>query len=225
VEPKASHEESGVTRTGRPREFDITDALETAMTIFWRDGYGGASLNQIAAATGVGKPSLYAAFGDKEHLYLRALAHYGARLQEHYAHVLEAEPDAKRGLEALLLSAIELAGHGAVPGGCMVVAGATTCDADGVPPSVRRAISDALHARFRAIEQRLERGKREGQLPASADTTALASFYSTVHAGIVVQAQDSRCSKGLTEAVSAAMAAWPQVAPKARMPRARATAR
>jgi AcrR family transcriptional regulator len=214
-----------MTRTGRPREFDITDALETAMTIFWREGYGGASLNQIAAATGVGKPSLYAAFGDKEHLYLRALAHYGARLQEHYAQVLEAEPDARRALERLLLSAIESAGHGAGPGGCMVVAGTATCDADGVPPSVRRAISDALHARLRAIEQRLERGKREAQLPALADTAALASFYSTVHAGLVVQAQDRRCRTGLTEAVSAAMAAWPQSPPRARTRSSRATAR
>jgi TetR/AcrR family transcriptional regulator, copper-responsive repressor len=212
-----------MTRTGRPREFDVTDALETAMTIFWRDGYGGASLNQIAAATGVGKPSLYAAFGDKEHLYLRALAHYGAHLKEHYAHVLEAEPDARRAIEALLLSAVESGGHGAVPGGCMVLAGAAMCDADGVPPSVRRAISDALHARFRAIEQRLERGTRDGQLPASADTAAMASFYSTVQAGLVVQAQDRRCRKGLREAVSSAMAAWPQAASKARTPRTRAT--
>jgi AcrR family transcriptional regulator len=225
VEVKTSHDEPGMTRSGRPREFDLTDALETAIMIFWRDGYGGASLNQIAAATGVGKPSLYAAFGDKEHLYLHALAHYGARLQEHYAQVLEAEPDARRAIEALLLSAIESAGHGAGPGGCMVVAGAATCDADGVPPSVRRAISDALHARFRAIEQRLERGKREAQLPAAADTAALASFYSTFHAGLVVQAQDRRCSTGLKEAVRAAIAAWPQAAPKARMPGTRARAK
>jgi TetR/AcrR family transcriptional regulator, copper-responsive repressor len=202
-----------MTRTGRPREFDTTEALETAMAIFWRDGYGGASLNRIAAATGVGKPSLYAAFGDKEHLYLRALAHYGTRLQERFSQVLDAEPDARRAIETLLLSAIESAGHG----GCMVVAGAATCDADGVPPSVRRAISDALHARVRAIERRLERGKREGQLPASADAATLASFYSTVQAGLVVQAQDRRCSKGLREAVGAAMAAWPPVAPQPRV--------
>ncbi|MGC4081941.1 MAG: TetR/AcrR family transcriptional regulator [Vicinamibacterales bacterium] len=207
-----------MTRTGRPREFDIDKALETAMTIFWREGYAGASLNQIAAATGVGKPSLYAAFGDKEHLYLRALAHYGARLQERYAQALDAEPDAKRAIEALLLSAIESAGHGGAPGGCMVVAGAATCDADGVPPSVRRAIGDALHAGVRAIEQRLERGKREGQLPASADTAALASFYSTVQAGLAVQAQDRRCSQGLKAALSAAMMAWPQAASQARTP-------
>jgi hypothetical protein len=101
----------------------------------------------------------------------------------------------------------------------MVVAGAATCDADGVPSSVRRAISDALHARFRAIERRLERGRREGQLPAATDTTALASFYSTVHAGLVVQAQDRRCRKGLTEAVRGAMAAWPSSPPRRKRPR------
>ncbi len=106
----------------------------------------------------------------------------------------------------------------------MVVAGAATCDADGVPPSVRRAISDALHARVRAIERRLERGKREGQLPASADAATLASFFSTVQAGLVVQAQDRRCSKGLREAVGTAMAAWPQIAPQAPVARSRSSA-
>lgn len=214
-----------MTRTGRPREFDVDKALETAMTIFWRDGYAGASLNQIAAAIGVGKPSLYAAFGDKEHLYLHALAHYGARLQERYAQMLDAEPDAKRAIEALLFSAIDSSGHGAEPGGCMVVAGAATCDADGVPLSVRRAISEALHAGVRAIEQRLERGKRDGQLPAGVNTAALASFYSTVQAGLVVQARDRRCSQGLKDAVSAAMGAWPQGSSRARKPKTHASRR
>src|SRR5260370_19067884 len=106
----------------------------------------------MAAAIGVGKPSLYAAFGDKEHLYLRALAHYGARLQEHYAHVLEAQPDAKRAIEALLLSAIESAGHG----GGMVVAGAATGDADRVPPPVRPALTHAPPPPLRATAQQLD---------------------------------------------------------------------
>jgi TetR/AcrR family transcriptional regulator, copper-responsive repressor len=224
VESKASDQDAGMPRAGRPREFDVAAALDTAMTIFWRDGYGGASLNRIAAATGVGKPSLYAAFGDKEQLYLRALGHYGAGLQQHYARVLEAEPDARRAIEALLLSASARAGR-AAPGGCMIVAGAATCDAAGVPSSVRRAISDALHARFRAIEQRLERGKRDGQLPPSADTTALASFYSTVHAGLIVQARDPRSRSGLTHAVSGAMAAWPRSAPTTRTATTRAVKR
>lgn len=194
------------------------------MTIFWRDGYGGASLNRIAAATGVSKPSLYAAFGDKEHLYLQALAHYGTRLQAHYTQVLEAEPDARRAIEALLHTAVESSGRG-VPGGCMVVAGAATCDADGIPSSVRRAISDALSTRVRAIAERLARAQREGQLSASVDTAALASFYSTVQAGLVVQAQDRRCRQGLTDAVAAAMTAWPAAAPRVRAGRPRATGR
>lgn len=203
-----------MTRTGRPREFDVTEALETAMTFFWRDGYGGASLNRIAAAVGIGKPSLYAAFGDKEHLYLRALAHYGTRLQESYARVLEGEPDARRAIETLLLSSIApLPGR---TGGCMAVTGAATCEADGVPPSVRDAVSAALHARVRAIEQRLERAKREGQLPASTDVGALAAFYSTVQAGLIVQTKDRGCGKSLHGAVAAAMMAWPAAVMRAR---------
>ena len=61
---------------GRPREYDPDDALRRALEVFWKTGYSGTSLDAIAAATGMNRPSLYAAFGDKHALYLKALAHY-----------------------------------------------------------------------------------------------------------------------------------------------------
>jgi AcrR family transcriptional regulator len=62
---------------GRRRSFDEAQALETAMRVFWRRGYQGTSLSDLTAALGINKPSLYAAFGNKEQLFARALAHYG----------------------------------------------------------------------------------------------------------------------------------------------------
>ncbi len=63
-------------RRGRPRAYDPQAALQRATDSFWRSGYSGTSLDEICAATGMNRPSLYAAFGDKHTLYLKALEHY-----------------------------------------------------------------------------------------------------------------------------------------------------
>ena len=63
---------------GRPRAFDTARALDQALRVFWRHGYEGASLADLTAAMGINRPSLYAAFGNKETLFRRALDHYAA---------------------------------------------------------------------------------------------------------------------------------------------------
>ena len=67
---------------GRPREFDVDAVLIALMELFWRRGYEGTSLADIVEATGLKKGSLYAAFGDKRDMYLKALAHYDAQRVE-----------------------------------------------------------------------------------------------------------------------------------------------
>ena len=198
-----------MTRPGRPREFDVDLALDRALELFWRNGYEGASINDIADAMGVSKPSLYAAFGDKEALYLRALARYGGRQQALHARVLDEEPDARRAIEALMLSVVDVVAAPGSPGGCMVVSGTTGCASPGVPESVKHALYDALRAGARAIEARLARAKREHQLPPDVDVAALAVYFSTVLAGLSVQARGHQCSEVLRQVVSATMRAWP----------------
>ena len=68
---------------GRPREFDVDDALDRAMRVFWAKGYQGASLDDLLAAMGIGRGSLYKAFGDKRSLYLAALQRYDAEIVDH----------------------------------------------------------------------------------------------------------------------------------------------
>ena len=212
---------------GRPREFDADLALDRALELFWRNGYEGASINEIAQAMGVSKPSLYAAFGDKESLYLRALARYGERQRSVHARVLEAEPEARRAVELLMLSAVEALADPQTPGGCMVVTGTTSCASPGVPESVKHALVEALHGAGRAIEARLARAKREGQLPAATDVTALAVYFNTVLAGLSVQARGKQCAHALRDVVASTMRAWPEVEParKPSKPRRRENAR
>ncbi len=75
---------------GRKRTFDEEQALEAAMRVFWQKGYVGTSLSDLTAALGINKPSLYAAFGNKEQLFASALARYGSRYGlPHAEHLLE----------------------------------------------------------------------------------------------------------------------------------------
>lgn len=102
------------------------------------------------------------------------------------------------------------------PTGCMVVAGTTTCDGAGVPESIRRALHQALRLGGDAIEARLLRAQREGQLADGVDVAALATYFNTVLAGISIQVQGRACRQVLGEVVTVAMSAW--------RPRARASA-
>lgn len=195
---------------GRPREFALADALDRALPIFWRDGYEGASIAELAEAMGISKPSLYAAFGDKEGLYLQALARYGEQREAQRAHVLDAQPDARLAVESFLHSVVAAYTDPALPGGCMVVSGASTCDGAAVPESVKQALCSALRVGASAIESRLERARREGALDPAVDVAALATYFNTVIAGLGVQAKGGATREALGAVVRAAMLVWPK---------------
>ena len=87
---------------GRPREYDRTTALESAMQVFSTKGFTAASLDDLAAATGMNRPSLYNAFGDKESLYRETLDHFIAGLRARIGTILVDEPDLERGAHPVL---------------------------------------------------------------------------------------------------------------------------
>lgn len=92
---------------GRPREFDVNKALDRALKVFWRKGYEGASLPDLTRAMGINRPSLYAAFGNKEALFRKALDRYAAVSAGHIREALN-EPTARAVVERLLLGTAEL---------------------------------------------------------------------------------------------------------------------
>src|SRR5215468_3346187 len=103
---------------GRPRAFDTDKALDCAMKVFWRKGYEGASLAELTKAMGINRPSLYAAFGDKEALFRKALERY-EKGPTGFIHEALAEPTAPSMAERLLLgTAASVCGVNGNPGGC-----------------------------------------------------------------------------------------------------------
>ncbi|MEX0713485.1 MAG: TetR/AcrR family transcriptional regulator [Pirellulales bacterium] len=191
---------------GRPREFDIDQALDSALKVFWRKGYEGASLPDLTKAMGINRPSLYAAFGNKEALFRKAIDRY---VEGHASHVREAlrEPTARAVVQRLWSGSIDLITGPRNPRGCFLVQAALACgdEADGVRREVaRRRVR--LEARLR---ERFERAVSEGDLPAGTDPADLARYVATVSHGIAVQAADGATRDQLNRVRETAMLAWP----------------
>jgi AcrR family transcriptional regulator len=192
---------------GRPREFDRDAALEAAMLAFWRKGFATTSMNDLCDAMGVRSPSLYAAFGSKEALYLEAVEHYVGSFGPPLWDKLAEGATARAGVEALLLTATEsLPESGAIPAGCMATLAALSDEwPAGIADVVRKIRVDMLGM----LRSRLEAGVASGELPATTDIEALSRFYLGIFQGMAVQARDGAAAAELRGLAAAAMSAWP----------------
>jgi AcrR family transcriptional regulator len=190
---------------GRPRSFDRGRALERAMHLFWRKGYEATSVSDLTRAMGINPPSLYAAFGDKERLYLEALGRYQQRRVESMAKWFDEEPTAKAAMRRLLTEAARELARAGAPRGSMLVFSAMQCSSDSLQAELaeRRASMRAI------LKARIDRGLREGELPRGTDTEALVDFYSAVFQGMSIQARAGVPRKRLLATAETAMRAWP----------------
>jgi TetR/AcrR family transcriptional repressor of nem operon len=105
----------------RPRSFDPDEALDLARDVFWRKGFQGTSLDDITAATGLTKPSLYAAFGDKNALFLKVLDRYHARIVESAERILKEGPSAREAIERWLTGFVPFCSDSKGSRGCLSV--------------------------------------------------------------------------------------------------------
>jgi len=194
-------------RKGRPREFDREQALLEAMGVFWALGYEGAALTNLQEAMGgISAPSFYAAFGSKEALFREAVELYSKTLGAPMIRELNRAPTVRAAIEALLGNAVNAFTKPGLPRGCMLVMAAAN-----VTPgnrNVRRYVRGLRARRTKAIQQRLQRGMAEGELPSNLDRSAVANFYAIVIDGLAIRARDGASRKALTAAANCAMAAW-----------------
>jgi AcrR family transcriptional regulator len=193
--------------TGRPREFDRDTALKAAMLVFWRKGFAATSMNDLCDAMGIRSPSLYAAFGGKEALYLEAIEHYFQTFGSPVWDKLDGVT-ARASIENLLLAGTEILPESrTTPPGCMAMLSAVGDEWPATIVEVVRKVRSEVLGRLRS---RLETAVAEGELPASTDTDGLSRFYLGVFQGMAVQAQDGASRAELRGVAAAAMAAWPR---------------
>ena len=191
---------------GRPRSFDSDRALDRALAIFWRNGYEGASLPALTNAMGINRPSLYAAFGNKEALFRKAVERYD-RGPAGYTYKAIKKPTAREVVEALLKGIVELLTRPKNPGGCLIVQGALACGKNA--NHVRLDLASRRAAGVAAMRRRFQRAIDEGDLPATADAQGLARFVATVMHGLAVQAASGASRKELLRVRDMVLRMWP----------------
>lgn len=191
---------------GRPREFDVEEALDRALRVFWRKGFEGASLPDLTRAMGINRPSLYATFGNKEELFRKALDRYAEGPAAHARLALN-EPTARAVAERMLTGAAELLTAPGNPGGCLLVQGALACGE--AAESVRRELSARRAAGETSLRERFMRAVSEGDLPAGVDCADLARYVVTVIHGMSVQAAGGASREQLLRVAEMTLRAWP----------------
>jgi AcrR family transcriptional regulator len=199
-------------KRGRPRKTDPDIALDTAMKVFWDNGYEGTSMNDLVVATGMAKPGLYAAFGDKEGIYTKALKHYFHQyatplLDDILKSTDRLEIVIRRALQTIADSASDKTG----PSGCFAVHSIIECASQ--PPALEtlgRAFNEKRHKTFL---KRFRAAKREGELPDTANAKTLAEFFSGQVLALAVMARAGADRKSLYRFIDVAMKALPKGSP------------
>ena len=151
-------------RRGRPRGFQPETALNQAMDVFWKDGFAATSLDDVSAATGLNRPSLYGAFGDKRALYLQAYSQYRKHVNEAFAPLFAAIEPLREKLKRILITALDLYLSGEEgPRGCFTV---LTAASDAIAdPEIYGLVAQAIDATDRAFGRLFADARAAGELP------------------------------------------------------------
>lgn len=192
---------------GRPRSFDREAALDRAMLLFWEHGYEATSLSQLTSVMGISPPSLYAAFGDKQALFLEAVDRYVSRGGADTQSLMGNAPTAREAVAHFLEESAQRLADPHFPRGCMVVLAAVSCSEEAAP--VQHKLAACRASWEKALRQRIEQGIAAGEMPEDTSATALASFYMAVVQGMSLHAKDGATRKRLQEIAETALRAWP----------------
>ena len=181
VQKTARNAPKAPPRRGRPRAFEAETALTQAMDVFWKDRFAATSLDDVSAATGLNRPSLYGAFGDKRALYLQAYGQYRKRVNKSFAPLFQAREPLPAKLRRILIAALDLYLSGENgPRGCFtVLSAASDAIAD---PDLHGLVAEAIEGADRAFGRMFADAGKAGELPKGADPRRLARMASaTLH--------------------------------------------
>lgn len=187
---------------GRPRKFNVDAAREAAMMTFWRKGYGATTLDDLVAATGASRASLYKDFGDKQAIFAQALDLYATRFDERVETALASGAPAKELIKTVLTASVKRLTGGEAPPGCLRCN--STLEMAGRDPELDLLLQ-AANARFEAAMARLtHRAVEEGFLPV-ARSAPVAKFLTAIVGGLVVMARGGAAKEALMIVVDSTM--------------------
>jgi AcrR family transcriptional regulator len=192
---------------GRPRSFDTTRVLEAVEEQFRATGYAGTSLDDVAAATGLGRGSIYAAFGDNHELFMRSLREYCERNEASVAAALDGPDDTALGrLHAFLLAQAQV-GAGGTATTCMATKFAVELDEQ--DPEARARVAEMFAALQRRLRDCILAAQRNGDIEPSVDTDVLAKVLVATTRGLDVMARAGQSADDLGAVAEAAFRSLP----------------
>jgi AcrR family transcriptional regulator len=195
VEPK---------RRGRPRAYQPEIALGKALDLFRKDGFAATSLDDLSAATGMNRPSLYGAFGDKRELYIKSYQRYRADARAAMIDIFRDQMPIRQRLERIYAAALDIYLSGeAGPRGCFtVMTAASEAVAD---PDIRKLVLEGFFELDKAFAACFRLAKENGELPDSADPEVLAQLASATIHSIAIRARAQVPRKELEAIVKGAI--------------------
>jgi AcrR family transcriptional regulator len=191
-------------KRGRPIQYDPEAALAAARDVFWVAGFAASSLDDLSEATGMNRPSIAGAFGDKEALYLATLVQYRDQSVAALKEKLSGARPLEQELADVYSTAIDVYAHSTDrPRGCLLIG---TASVEAVHrPAVRRVLADSLAAFSAAIETRFDKAIRDGEIERKADAAALAAVASAVMHSLAVRARAGEPRRALNKLAKTAI--------------------
>jgi AcrR family transcriptional regulator len=203
--PDSGAAQNAAPARGRPRTFCPDKALDAAMKVFWEKGYEGTTLPDLERATGINRPSLYAAFGNKAALFRKVVGRYGDGPSRFLRDAVEL-PTARQVVQRALFATIDLVTNPKNPGGCLAVQGALVCGDEAA--AARKQLAAVRAAGEQMLRRRFERAKAERDLPRGTKPADMARYVVTVMHGISVEAAGGASRQQLQRVADLALRAW-----------------
>ena len=202
----ANHKANAPRKTGRPRSFDRASALSAAMLVFWKQGYEATSVVDLTSAMGISAPSLYAAYGDKKHLFLEAVQLYAGDPAALHR-VLEDAPSAAVAMRTFLTAATITYTGKATPPGCLLAS--ATASVSQASTDVQEAVTQVRRHIMDCLKTRIARDIGNGTLPADTNAEALSGGVMAIAQGLSVLARDGLRRPALLAIAEAYLRSWP----------------
>ncbi len=187
----------------RTKQFDERQALVAAMLVFWEKGYEGTSIQDLEQAMGLNRTSIYNAFGNKRSLFERVLSCYKESVMGALFEVLDGAPDIRTGIRRMLKEALEIHFSDAYPGGCLVVLSVLESGQHDEHSSA--VLSNTIMELKQALQTRLARARRRGELPPGLDAGSTATTIATTMAGLMVMGKAQFTRSALNKTINQVM--------------------
>lgn len=193
---------------GRPRNFDKDEAFKIALDLFRSKGFDNTSIGDLTEALHVNKPSLYAAFGNKEEFFSEILKAYISGPASYFFEVFN-EMTTKALVRSLLTKSIEILFYSETPNGCLIVMSTASKELQKV--GIQQSLVASLKEHQHKLIERFERAKAAGELKKEVDPVRLALYVVTIHKGLSLQAINGSSKEEMLALTEQVIELWPSV--------------